>query len=138
MPATDNAEVKVRTPSRRDAPALGLAALLAVAASTHFVLPASYDGLIPSFLGPPRPWVLGSGVLEMLCAVGVAVPRTRRPAAWATAGLFVAVFPGNVTMAVDTAGHGNLYRALTYARLPLQVPLVLWAVSVARRAGRPS
>jgi uncharacterized membrane protein len=56
-------------------------------------------------------------------------------AAWATAALFVAVFPANVVMALDAADRSIAYRAAAYARLPVQVPLVLWAVWVARRAG---
>ena len=57
--------------------------------------------------------------------------RTRRLGGWATAALFVAVFPGNVTMVVTA--RTPRARAVTLARLPLQVPLVLWAVRVARR-----
>jgi len=34
-----------------------------------------------------------------------------------------------------TAATG--YRVATLARLPLQLPLVLWALSVRRAAGRP-
>ena len=48
----------------------------------------------------------------------------------AAAGLFVAVFPGNVHM-VSTARTPTA-RAVTLARLPLQVPLVLWALRAAR------
>ena len=46
--------------------------------------------------------------------------------------LFVAVFPANVQMALDA--HGLAGRTLAYARLPLQVPLVLWALRVRRSA----
>jgi uncharacterized membrane protein len=49
--------------------------------------------------------------------------------------LFVVVFHANVTMALDSADRSALYRSLVWARLPLQVPLVIWAVSIARRAG---
>jgi hypothetical protein len=48
----------------------------------------------------------------------------------AAALLFVAVFPGNVYMALEP---GDVPRWAAVARLPLQVPLVLWAVSVWRR-----
>jgi uncharacterized membrane protein len=73
-------------------------------------------------------------VAELLCAAGLAVPRTRRVAAWATAALFVAVFPANVTMALDATDRSTLYQAGVWARLPLQVPLIVWAVSIARSA----
>ncbi len=46
----------------------------------------------------------------------------------ASALLFVAVFPGNLYMVVDP---GDAPRWVAVARLPLQVPLVLWALQVA-------
>lgn len=112
-----------------------LALMLAVAGAMHFVAPKVYDPLIPRLLGAPRPWVLGSGVAELVCAAGLAVPRTRKAAAHASAALFVGVFPGNVQMAVTAVRSDKAspaYRALSLARLPLQVPLVLWARRVAR------
>ena len=121
-----------------------LSAVLVVAGTLHLVSPRTYDPLIPRVLGDPRPWVIGSGVAEILCGVAVAVPRTRRGGGWLTAALFVAVLPGNVTMAVAavtddaaTSGASLGRQVLTLARLPLQVPLVLWALAVARGAPQP-
>ena len=112
-----------------------LAGFMAVAGVAHFVSPRTYEPLIPSMLGSPRAWVLGSGVAELICAAGLAVPRTRQLTAWATAATFVAVFPGNVTMAVNAHERDARFQVVALARLPLQVPLVWWAVAVARRTG---
>ena len=114
-----------------------LAALLAVAGVTHAVAPQVFEPLVPRRLGDPRPWVLWSGAAEVACAVGLAVPRTRRVAALASAALFVGVFPGNVQMAVTAVRSpraSTAYRAAALARLPLQVPLVRWALQVSRTA----
>lgn len=118
-----------------------LAGLLAAAGVTHLVRPAVYDGLIPRALGAPRPWVLGSGVAELACAAALAAPATRRVGALATAALFVVVLPGNVTMAVrlqrspkPRTARRRAALAVAWSRLPLQVPLVLWALRIARRA----
>ena len=108
-----------------------LAALLAGAGALHFVRPGFYDGLIPPFLPNPRAWTYASGVAELACALAVAVPRTRRVGGLVTAALFVAVFPANVYTAIEP---GDLPRWAAIARLPLQVPLVLWALQVARAA----
>lgn len=117
---------------RRASPFL-LAGLLLGAGVTHFVRPEFYDALVPPVLpGSTRAWVYGSGVVELAVGAAVAVPRTRRRGAIAAAALFVAVFPGNVYMAVEP---GDVPRWAALARLPLQVPLVLWAVQVARREG---
>jgi uncharacterized membrane protein len=110
-----------------------LAALLTGTGMLHVAAPKMYDALIPSWLpGSARTWVYGSGVAEFACAVGLYLPRSRRSAAVATAVLFVAVFPGNVEMAVHP---GDVPRWVALARLPLQVPLVLWAVQVYRSRG---
>lgn len=120
------------TPTHRRA-ALSLAALLTVTGGAHFVVPQAYARIIPAALGAPYAWVYGSGVAELLCAGGLLVPRTRRLAAYATGALFLAVFPANVQMALAAGDRSALYRAVVYARLPAQVPLVLWALAVARR-----
>ena len=126
-------------PSDRHAAAAGLAALLGVAGVTHLVRPRLYEPLIPRALGSPRAWVLTSGVAELACAVAVALPRSRRLGGLASAALFVAVFPGNVQMALDarTDAASRRRSTIAWARLPLQAPLVAWALAVARQAPRP-
>ena len=117
----------------RAASPYALAALLAGAGVTHFVSPGFYDALIPPALPQPRAWIYGSGILELGCAVAVALPRSRRAGALASAVLLVAVFPGNVYLALEP---GDVPRWLALARLPVQVPLVLWALQVARTPDR--
>jgi uncharacterized membrane protein len=114
--------------------AYGLAALLAGAGTTHFLLPKPYDQIVPRRLpGAARTWTYVSGLAELGCAAAVAHPRTRQLGALATAGLFVAVFPANVKMAYEWRHRPPAQRAAAYGRLPLQAPLVAWALSVARR-----
>ncbi|MDH6629694.1 putative membrane protein [Streptomyces sp. LBL] len=109
-----------------------LAGLLATAGVTHFAAPRSYDATIPNGLpGSPRAWTYASGVAELALAAGVALPRTRRRAALATAAFFVGVFPANVKMALDWRHRPAPLKAAAFSRLPLQVPLVLWARGVA-------
>lgn len=118
-----------------------LAALLGVAGVAHAVHPRPFVAIVPPALGHARFWVHASGLAEVACAAGLAVPRTRRHAALAAAALFVAVYPANVQMAVDAhrgpgrSPRARAYRAATLARLPMQVPLVLEALRVRREAG---
>ncbi|MFJ4835913.1 MauE/DoxX family redox-associated membrane protein [Streptomyces sp. NPDC088747] len=110
-----------------------LAGLLATAGAAHFVAPRQFDAIIPSALpGRPRAWTYASGAMELALAAGVALPRTRRAAALATAAFFVGVFPANVQMAVDWRDKPTPLKAAALARLPVQVPLVLWARGVAK------
>ena len=110
-----------------------LAAVVGGSGVLHLASPGFYEALIPPFLGSPRAWVYASGVVELACATALLVPRTREKGALATAALLVAVFPGNVYLAFEP---GDIPRWAAVARLPLQVPLVLWALQVWRTARR--
>jgi uncharacterized membrane protein len=110
-----------------------LAGLLAAAGAAHFAVPRQFDAIVPRSLpGSPRAWTYASGAAELALAAGIALPRTRRVAALAAAGFFVGVFPANVKMAVDWSDRPAPQRAAALGRLPLQLPLVLWARNVAR------
>ncbi|MET9625333.1 MULTISPECIES: hypothetical protein [unclassified Streptomyces] len=114
-------------------PALLLAGLLAAAGTAHFVAPRRFDATIPRALpGSPRAWTQASGVAELALAAGLAFPGTRRASARATALFFAAVFPANVKMAYDWRDRSTAARTVAYARLPLQIPLILWARNAAR------
>ncbi|MGV9350376.1 DoxX family protein [Streptomyces spiralis] len=122
---------------RSDRSPLLLAGLLATAGVAHFASPRQFDATIPRALpGRPRTWTYASGAAEIALAAGLALPRTRRTAALATAAFFVGVFPANVQMAVDWRNRPAPQKAAALGRLPLQLPLVLWARGVARTAAR--
>ena len=125
-----------------------VAAAFAVSGVVHLVRPEVFEPIVPRVLPRRRDLVLASGVAELVCAAGLALPATRRVAGRASAALLVAVFPANVQMALDAvrgAGpdregrtHSGGTRArrtravVTLVRLPVQWPLVRWAW----RAGR--
>jgi len=119
--------------------AFALAAVMAAAGLSHFLVPRSYEQIVPHVLGAPGAWVRASGGVELGCAALLVGGRTRRIGGWLTAAVLVAVFPANVQMARDggLAGHGFPLGSpvVAWLRLPLQLPLVMWARAVARRAG---
>ena len=118
-----------------------VAVLFAASGVVHLVRPSVFESMVPGFLGDPTPVVVVSGVAELVCAAGLAWPRTRRLAGPASAALLVAILPANVDMAVDAwqgwrAGEDSAgWLAGTIVRLPLQVPLVWWAWKAGRRTG---
>jgi uncharacterized membrane protein len=124
---------RLRVGARSASPYL-LAGLLTVTGSLHFVAPRPYAAIVPDRLPWPTGLVYASGVAELLCAAGLAVPRTRRIAGWATAGLFVVVFPANVQMALSSGDRSAAYQVAVWARLPVQIPLIAWAVHSATAA----
>ena len=107
-------------------PSAGLAVLLGVAASGHFLKPDWYDAIVPRALpGPARAYTVTSAVVELALAAALLRGSTRRAAGYAAAAFFVAVFPANIQMALD----GGL---LAWVRLPFQAPLVGLAWQVGR------
>lgn len=131
--------VSLRSLLQSPVPALSLAGLLGVAGVSHFAIPRFYDAIVPHALpGPARAWTLASGTVELACAAAVALPRTRRLGATVAAVLFVAVFPANLQMAVDWRSRPALDQVVAYGRLPLQIPLVVWALAVRRSSGLPA
>ena len=113
--------------------ALPLAGLLATSGVLHFLTPKPFDSIVPRSLpGRPRTWTLLSGAAELAVAAAVANPGTRRLGGLAAAGLFAAVFPANVKMAMDWRHASPAKRAIAYGRLPLQIPLIVWAGKVAK------
>ena len=125
--------IRVSADTRR---AVALSALLAGAGATHFAFPKLYDVMIPTSLpGEPRTWTYGAGAVEIVTAAAVLTPQTRRAGGLGAALLFAAVLPGDVKMAVDARRSDSAaYRAGTLLRLPMQLPLIAWALKVRRRA----
>jgi len=111
-----------------------MGAVYVVAGVLHFLVPASFERVVPPSLPSPRGLVYVSGVAEVGLGVGVLFERTRRLSAWGIVALLVAVFPANVyTVTDDVAGElapdgmEGVARAVAWARLPFQAVLVAWA-----------
>jgi uncharacterized membrane protein len=116
---------------RKDA--AGLAALLATSGVLHFATPGPFDSIVPRALpGSARQWTYLSGFGELAVAAAIAHPRTRKAGGLAAAALFAAVFPANVKMAWDWRHAPAGRRAIAFGRLPLQAPLIAWALRVSR------
>ncbi len=103
----------------------------------HFLRPAYFEQIVPDYLPAEHELVLISGAAEIACGVGVAFEQSRRWAgAWLIA-LLIAVFPANVSMAINSGRFDSIAPALLWARLPLQA-LLIWWVYRATREGRPA
>jgi uncharacterized membrane protein len=108
------------------------------------VVPEQYEKIVPRWAGDKRTVVYLCGVAELLCAALLLNRRTARLGGRLTALLFVAVFPANVQMALDAGTEHQAapnmppdrFRVIALARLPLQLPLIAWALRVSRRARR--
>jgi uncharacterized membrane protein len=108
-----------------------LAAIFAVVGVGHFVRPKLFEAIVPGWVPvPTKAAVLGSGVVELACAAGLATEQ--RWAGPASAALLVSVWPANIQMAVDetTGRRRPLWLAALWARVPLQIPMIRTALAV--------
>ena len=114
----------------------GLVSLMAGSGILHLRKPELYLPIVPRILGNPEPYVFWSGVLEILAAMLLIVPATRRLAGLLTVAILLGVFPANVQMALDGPQPGAGWfagsPALLWLRLPLQPVLIYWAWTFAR------
>lgn len=114
-----------------------LSAILLVPGVLHFLAPKPFDSIVPEELpGDARAYTYASGVAEVGIGAALLVPRWRRRAAGLAALLFTAVFPANVNMVRLWQDKGPLMKAIAVGRLPLQIPMIILALLVWRRAGK--
>ena len=113
------------------------AAAFGAAGVLHFVRPKVFDALVPPDLpGSQRDWTYGSGVAELALSAALlstfARPDFRPAVGMVGAAFLAAVWPGNIKMAWDWRTKPPRPRALAFARVPLQIPMVLSLLSLRR------
>ncbi len=115
-----------------------LAAFFISAGVNHFVIPKTYEQIVPPGIGDPATLVRVSGVAEIAGGVGVLLPRTRRLAGFGLIALLAAVFPANIHMARNPAKFKKIPGWALYARLPLQPLMMWWAWRATKPARKPA
>jgi uncharacterized membrane protein len=105
-----------------------LAILFISAGIGHWIAPAPFVRIVPSFLPNPTALVFVSGIAEVAGGLGVLLMSTRRFAGWGLIALLVAVFPANIEMLRDAvARHASVWwQAALWLRLPIQPALIYW------------
>lgn len=100
----------------------------------HFVIPKTYEAIMPDYLPAHRELVYASGVAEIVGGAAVLSPRTRRFGSRFSIATLIAVFPANLHMALHPERYKDIPggRAALLCRLPIQLLFIVWA----RAAGR--
>jgi uncharacterized membrane protein len=105
------------------------------AGTMHFVIPRTYERIVPPYLPAHRELVAASGVAEIAGGLGLLHPRTRRAAGWWLLATLLAVYPANVHMALNPGDFPQIPRAALWARLPLQAVFAAWVWAAMRERG---
>jgi uncharacterized membrane protein len=98
----------------------------------HFLHPEGYYRIIPHYL--PFPVLLNAlaGTFEILFAILILRPKTRKVASYGIILMLIAFLPVHITMLIDAPLKlGNLLvtPAIAWIRLLFQPILILWAWS---------
>ncbi|MDP9106912.1 MAG: hypothetical protein M3N49_13400 [Candidatus Eremiobacteraeota bacterium] len=99
----------------------------------HFVRPATYAAIVPPQLGHAGALVAISGLAEIAGGLGLMIPQTRRAAGLGLIALLVAVWPANISMALESHRFAAVAPAWAlWARVPLQVAIIWWIERISR------
>ncbi|MDQ3749991.1 MAG: DoxX family membrane protein [Acidobacteriota bacterium] len=91
----------------------------------HFLNPAFYLRIMPPVLPAPLVLIYLSGVFQIALGVLLLIPKFTRFSAWGLIALLIAVFPANIYMAINPQLFPEFSLTALYARLPLQLVLIV-------------
>jgi uncharacterized membrane protein len=100
----------------------------AIGGIAHFALVDTFASIVPAYVPHPIGVVYVSGVFELLGAIGLLLPATRRAAGVGLMFLTVAVTPANVFMWQHADRFSHVAEWVLFWRLPFQL-LVLAAIA---------
>ena len=102
----------------------------------HFAATDTEMSIMPPYIPSPRLMVLVSGVFELLGAIGLLLPATRRMAGLGLFALTIAVTPANVYM-LQRADLFHVPYWVLVLRLPVQIgllALIAWSTGMLSRS----
>jgi len=97
--------------------------------SFHLIDPGIFYALIPPILGMQNFWIASTGIIEIVCAIGLVTKQKWAPKL--TAGVLLVIWVGNWWYAIDVTWNLESSWLLilgSWLRLPLQIPLIQWAL----------
>jgi len=99
----------------------------------HFVSPAFYIAMMPSYLPWHAELVVISGVAEAMLGGLLLFKRWAALAGWGLIALLIAVFPANVQMALHPDLYPSISPVVLWWRLPFQAVFIAWVWWCSRR-----
>jgi uncharacterized membrane protein len=107
---------------------VGLSLFFAFTALGHFIRTEEMSAILPPIVSQPVEIIYATGVLELLGAVGIWIPRLRRLTGICLILFLICVFPANIYAAllrVNFGGHA-LGPAYLLIRAPFQLFVIGW------------
>ena len=99
----------------------------------HFTNTAFYLTMMPKYLPLHLELVYISGVIEFVLGIMLLIPNFTVLAAKGLVLLLIAVFPANLNMYLHPEEFLTVNPSFLFVRLPIQILLILWAFSYAKK-----
>jgi uncharacterized membrane protein len=112
--------------------------LFIISGTTHFLVPAFYEQLVPASFPSPALLIILTGVAEIVLGSLLIWPATARLASWGLIMLLVAMFPVFIHMATHPEQFPQFAPMGLWLRLPLQTLLISLAYWLGRPPARPN
>ena len=118
---------------------IAMSVMLMFTAISHFVFTDGMTQMIPDFFPFKKMLVYATGILEMLFAVGLMLPRTKTITGWTLIVFFLVILPANIKASMENINYqtgeldGNGLDYLWF-RIPLQILFITWTYLSAIRA----
>ena len=105
--------------------------MLVFTAMGHFMYMEGMQAMVPEWIPFGKELVLLTGIMEVLFAIGLLLPKYRVRVGWALIVFFVMVLPANIHAALENVNYqtgGNDGNGLNYLwfRIPLQALFIIW------------
>lgn len=110
---------------------IAMAAMLVTTGVAHFVFAKGMTLMLPDFIPYRFELIYFTGVIEIMAAIGLLLPKYRKLTAWLLILFFVVLTPSNI---YATMKHVNLQTATfdgngpgyLWYRIPLQIFFIAW------------
>lgn len=110
---------------------IGMSVMLLFTAMGHFMFAPGMSMMVPDFIPFKIEMVYLTGIIEVVAAIGLQLPRIRVLTAWLLILFFVLILPSNIKAAME---HIDMYKAnyqgagteYLWFRIPLQLFFIAW------------
>lgn len=108
---------------------IGLSFFFIFTAIGHFIKTEEMAAMLPAFVPNRVAIIIVTGILELLGAIGVWIPRLKRITGWCIMLMLIGFLPANIYSAInhiEFGGHGS-GPAYLLVRIPFQLLVIAWA-----------
>lgn len=121
---------------RRTRARVALSIFFAFTAVGHFIKTEAMVAMLPPWVPGRHQLVYVTGVLELLGAIGIWIPRFRRAAGLCLILMLIGLLPANIYAAFERVPFGGHELGPVYllARVPVQLLLIAWTYYATEQA----